>query len=72
MDSIVAQIKALADTAGEAGRLEIIKTLRQVKVDLQTSNDVLMEIVGLVYYLSLLYLSVLTVTERYNHCDVAR
>jgi demethylsterigmatocystin 6-O-methyltransferase len=72
MDSIVAQIKALADTADEAGRLEIIKTLQQVKVDLQTSKDVLMEIAGLVYYLSLLYLSVLTVTGWYNQCDVAR
>ncbi|KAJ5748752.1 uncharacterized protein N7511_010448 [Penicillium nucicola] len=47
MDSIVAQIKALADTANEAGRLEIIKTLQQVKVDLQTPKDVLFELVGL-------------------------
>ena len=66
MDSIVAQIKAFADTADEAGRLEIIKTLQQVKVDLQTPKDVLMELVGLVCYLSLLYLSVLTVTGWYN------
>ncbi|KAJ5997257.1 hypothetical protein N7499_006437 [Penicillium canescens] len=47
MDSIVAQIKALADTADEAGRLEIIETLRQMKVDLQTPKDALMELAGL-------------------------
>ncbi|OQD81325.1 hypothetical protein PENANT_c028G09898 [Penicillium antarcticum] len=47
MNSIVSQIKALADTADEAGRLEIIKNLQQVKVELQTPKDVLLELAGL-------------------------
>jgi hypothetical protein len=72
MDSIVAQIKALADTADEAGRLEIIETLRQMKVDLQTPKDALIELAGLVCYVSLLYISVLTVIGWYNQCDAAR
>jgi demethylsterigmatocystin 6-O-methyltransferase len=56
MDSIVAQIKALADSSDEAGRLEIIKTIRQVKNELQTPKDILMEHAGLVCHLNRQYL----------------
>ncbi|CAG7930130.1 unnamed protein product [Penicillium olsonii] len=46
MDPIVAQIHALAKVADEESRLNIIKELRQVQVELQSPKDSLMEIVG--------------------------
>ncbi|CAG8050321.1 unnamed protein product [Penicillium salamii] len=46
MDTIVTQIHALAKAADEAGRLNIIKALRQVQVELQSPKDSLMEIAG--------------------------
>lgn len=46
MDPIVAQVRALAEAADEEGRLNIIKTLRQVQAELQSPKDSLMEIAG--------------------------
>lgn len=44
MDSIATQIRALAQTADEAGRLEIQKALRDIQLDIQNPKDVIMEI----------------------------
>jgi hypothetical protein len=44
MDSIVAQIQAIAQNTDEAGRLNIIRALKQVKVDLQSSHDTFLEL----------------------------
>lgn len=52
MDTIVTQIHALAKAADEAGRLNIIKALRQVQVELQSPKDSLMEIAGSVCIIS--------------------
>ena len=46
MEPIIAQIHALAKTADEAGRLNIIKILRQVQFELQGPKDSLMELAG--------------------------
>lgn len=46
MDAIVAQIQNLAQTADEAGRLNIIKALRDVQTQLHSPKDTLMEIVA--------------------------
>lgn len=43
MDSIVAQIHAMAQKTDEAGRLNIIRALKQVKVELQSPHDTLLE-----------------------------
>ncbi|CAI7613307.1 unnamed protein product [Penicillium discolor] len=44
MDSIVAQIQAIAQNTDEAGRLNIIRALKQVKVELQSPRDTLLEL----------------------------
>lgn len=46
MDSIVAQIQNLVKTADEGERMNILKTLRQVQLDLQSPKDVLMEFIN--------------------------
>jgi demethylsterigmatocystin 6-O-methyltransferase len=46
MDPIIAQIHTLAKTADEAGRLNMIKMLRQVQFELQSPKESLMEIAG--------------------------
>ncbi|KAJ9484181.1 hypothetical protein VN97_g9208 [Penicillium thymicola] len=43
MDSIVAQIHAMAQNTDEAGRLNIVRALKQVKVELQSPHDTLLE-----------------------------
>lgn len=43
MDSIATQIRALAQTADEAGRLEIQRTLRELQLEMQNPTDVIME-----------------------------
>jgi demethylsterigmatocystin 6-O-methyltransferase len=45
MDSIIAQIQALAQNTDEAGRLNIIQSLKRVKNELQSPKDTLMELV---------------------------
>lgn len=44
MDSIVAQIQAIAQNTDEAGRLSIIRALKQVKVELQSPHDTFLEL----------------------------
>ncbi|CAI7676504.1 unnamed protein product [Penicillium palitans] len=44
MDSIVAQIQAIAQNTDEAGRLNIIRALKQVKVELQSPHDTFLEL----------------------------
>ncbi|KAJ5185135.1 O-methyltransferase family 2 [Penicillium cf. griseofulvum] len=44
MDSIIAQIQALAENTDEAGRLNIIQSLKRVKNELQSPKDTLMEL----------------------------
>lgn len=44
MDSIVAQIQAIAQNTDEAGRLNIIRALKQVKVEIQSPRDTLLEL----------------------------
>ncbi|KAJ5175128.1 S-adenosyl-L-methionine-dependent methyltransferase [Penicillium canariense] len=44
MDSIVAQIHALAETSDEVGRLEIQKGLRDVQMEIQSPKDLLMSL----------------------------
>ncbi|KAJ5090818.1 hypothetical protein N7532_009502 [Penicillium argentinense] len=46
MDSIVSQIHSLAQSTGEAGRLEIQRALRQTQVELQSPIEVLFELVN--------------------------
>jgi hypothetical protein len=41
MDSIIAQIRALAKTSDEAGHLAIQKALNDVQLELQGPNDLL-------------------------------
>ncbi|KAJ5514342.1 O-methyltransferase family 2 [Penicillium fimorum] len=44
MDSIIAQIQAIAQNTNEAGRLDIIQSLKQVKNELQSPKDAIMEL----------------------------
>ncbi|CAI7653261.1 unnamed protein product [Penicillium glandicola] len=44
MDSIIAQIQALAQNADEAGRLDIIQSLKRVRIELQSPKDTVMEL----------------------------
>lgn len=44
MNSIVAQIRTLAENTDEVGRLEIRKALRGIQLEIQTPKDVLMEL----------------------------
>ncbi|KAJ5384780.1 O-methyltransferase family 2 [Penicillium concentricum] len=44
MDSIIAQIQAIAENTDEAGRLDIIQSLKQVKNELQSPKDAIMEL----------------------------
>ncbi|KAF9248729.1 hypothetical protein DTO013E5_1479 [Penicillium roqueforti] len=44
MDSIIAQIRALAQTTDEAGRLDMIQSLTRLKIELQSPKDVIMEL----------------------------
>lgn len=44
MDSIIAQIKAIAQNTDEAGRLNIIQSLKRVKVELQSPQDTFLEL----------------------------
>lgn len=44
MDSIVTQIRALAQSADETGRLEIQKALRDIQLEIQNPKDIIMEI----------------------------
>lgn len=44
MDSIATQIRSLAQTADEAGRLEIQRSLREIQLEMQNPTDVIMEI----------------------------
>lgn len=53
MDSVVAQIKHLMQTADEAGRLNIRKTLQQVQSELDTPKEVLHSIANWVGWLSM-------------------
>lgn len=46
MDSIVTQIRTLAETTDEIGRLEIHKALRDIQLEIQSPKDVLMELVN--------------------------
>ena len=51
MDSIIAQIQTLAQSADESARLDILQSLQQVQVELQSPTDTLMGLassVGLV------------------------
>lgn len=48
MDSIVAQIRILAETTDEVGRLEIHKALRDIQLEIQSPKDVLMELANTV------------------------
>jgi hypothetical protein len=41
MDPIIAQIRALARTSDEVGRLELQQALRKVQMEIQTSKDFL-------------------------------
>ncbi|KAJ5774108.1 hypothetical protein N7457_009004 [Penicillium paradoxum] len=47
MEAILAQIRSLALNADEASRLKMVKSLRQMQVELQTPKDSLMELAGL-------------------------
>ncbi|KGO45702.1 Winged helix-turn-helix transcription repressor DNA-binding [Penicillium expansum] len=44
MDSIIAQIQAIAQNTDEAGRLNIIQSLKRVKVELQSPQDTFLEL----------------------------
>lgn len=44
MDSIIAQIRTLAETASEVGRLEIQKALWDIQLEIQSPKDVFMEL----------------------------
>lgn len=44
MDSIVTQIRALAQSTDETGRLEIQKVLRDIQLEIQNPKDIIMEI----------------------------
>ncbi|KAJ6138196.1 O-methyltransferase family 2 [Penicillium samsonianum] len=44
MDSIIAQIQAMAQNTDEAGRLNIIQSLKRVKIELQSPTDTFMEL----------------------------
>ncbi|KAJ5960189.1 O-methyltransferase family 2 [Penicillium vulpinum] len=44
MDPIIAQIQAIAQNSDEAGRLNIIQSLRRVRIELQSPKDTFMEL----------------------------
>ena len=44
MDSIIAQIRALAQNTDEAGRLDMIQSLARLKIELQSPKDIIMEL----------------------------
>lgn len=48
MDAIVAQIKDLAHSADDAGRLSIIRALRDVQLEFISPQDTMMEMASTV------------------------
>jgi demethylsterigmatocystin 6-O-methyltransferase len=48
MDAIIAQVENLAKTADEAGRRKMIESLRNVQFAIETPNDMLRRLCGLV------------------------
>lgn len=54
MDSVVAQIKHLMQTADEVGRLNIRKTLQQVQSEFDSTNEVVHSLANLVGWSSML------------------
>jgi demethylsterigmatocystin 6-O-methyltransferase len=48
MDAIIAHVENLAKTADEAGRRKMIESLRNVQFSIETPNDMLRRLCGLV------------------------
>lgn len=65
MDAVISQIHILAQSADDAGRLEIQRALRGVQMEIQSPQDTLMEFANSVR-VEIVYCILRPVTDRYR------